>query len=82
MNTAAVEAQVKAALREVVRGFDPEKLDPERNFRDQFDFDSVDFLNFALVLQKKLGASIRETDYPRLSSLRGCLAHFGASEPR
>ena len=46
-------------------------LDPSTNFRDQLDFDSLDFLNFALALEKRFGLKIPEGEYPRLSSLDG-----------
>ena len=54
-------------------------LQAHLTFRDQFEFDSVDFLNFILHLEKQTGARISEIDYPRLSSLKGCRAYFRAS---
>ena len=39
---------------------DLENLDPTVQFRDQFDFDSVDFMNFAVALQKELQVEIPE----------------------
>jgi acyl carrier protein len=45
-------------------------------FRNQFEFDSVDFLNFVLKLEKATGARIPELDYPELASLEGCRAYL------
>jgi acyl carrier protein len=45
-------------------------------FRSQFEFDSVDFLNFVLKLETATGARISELDYPKLSSLDGCRAYL------
>lgn len=45
-------------------------------FREQFEFDSVDFLNFILKLEKEAGVKISELDYPTLSSLHGCRAYL------
>lgn len=56
-------------------------LDPSTNFRDQLDFDSLDFLNFALALEKRFGLKIPEGEYPRLSSLDGCLAYLRSRSP-
>ena len=42
---------------------DIENLDPAVRFRDQFDFDSVDFMNFAVALQEQLKVEIPEEDY-------------------
>jgi acyl carrier protein len=49
-------------------------------FRDQFDFDSIDYLNFILKLEKETGARISELDYPRLASLQGCRSYFKDSQ--
>jgi acyl carrier protein len=76
MSDDSLRAQVLEALAEVAPEADPETLDPARSFRDQLDFDSVDFLNFALALEKRLQVRIPETDYPRLSSLDGCIAYL------
>ena len=52
------------------------EIRPEVNFREQFDFDSLDFLNFATGLRERLGVEIPEVDYPKLSSLDGCVAYL------
>jgi acyl carrier protein len=65
------------ALGEAAPDVDTTALDPEKNFRDQFDFDSVDFLAFALALEKRFDRKIPELDYPKLSSLAGCRAYLG-----
>ena len=52
-------------------------LEPHRPFRDQFEFDSVDFLSFILQLEKETGTEVSELDYPKLSSLDGCRAYLG-----
>ncbi|MBI1209014.1 MAG: acyl carrier protein [Azospirillum sp.] len=53
---------------------DPAMVDPEVSFRDQFEFDSVDFLNFVLAIEDELGRRIPEVEYPKLSTLEGCVA--------
>jgi len=57
---------------------DPGALDPDVAFRDQFEIDSVDFLSFVLALEKRLDRRIPETDFPKLSSLKGCLDYLAA----
>ena len=69
--------KVLAVLATVAPELDAAALDPAVNFRDQMDFDSMDFLNFAIGLHKAFGVDIPETDYPKLFSLAGCLAYFG-----
>jgi len=53
-----------------------EEIEPVLNFRDQFDFDSIDFLNFAISVHEKLKIDIPEVDYPKMSSLAGCITYI------
>jgi acyl carrier protein len=52
------------------------EIQPCRRLRDQFQFDSVDFLNFALALEKELSIRIPESDYPMLGTLDGCIEYL------
>jgi acyl carrier protein len=51
---------------------------PGIDFRDQFDFDSMDTLNFAIALHKELGVEVPESDYSQLASLEKCVAYLEA----
>ncbi|WP_319409205.1 acyl carrier protein [uncultured Desulfosarcina sp.] len=66
-------------LRQIAPEAPLDSLESHRLFRDQFEFDSVDFLNFILKLEKETGGRISELDYPRLSSLHGCRTYLGDS---
>jgi len=63
---------IHATLRRVVP-VAPTELDPQAPFRDQFEMDSLDFLNFVLALEKEHGVKIPEARYPRCASLGGAL---------
>lgn len=65
-------------LRHVAPEVNIATLDPDRSFRDQTGLDSIDFLNFVVGLEERFGLRISETDYPELSSLRGCLRYIAA----
>lgn len=65
-------------LLSVAPNVELETLDPEISFRDQFEFDSVDFLNFVLALEKRLAIRIPEVDCPKLASMKGCLDYLQA----
>jgi len=58
---------------EAAPGAVPNGLDPNIPFRDQFDFDSVDFVNFVFALERVLGIDVNELDCPHLSTLEGCV---------
>jgi acyl carrier protein len=78
MSQDPLKRTVIEALTGVAPEIDPGSLDPDVNFRDQFELDSVDYLNFVLDLEKRLGIHVPELDYPRLSCLSGCLSYLGA----
>lgn len=76
MDEQSLRQHIVDALIHVAPEVDPNTLNPASNFRDQFEMDSVDFLGFVLDLEKRLGRRIPELDYPKLSSLQGCLAYL------
>ena len=79
MNREEIKTTALDVLMEIAPEVEAERLEPGVSFRDQFEFDSVDYLNFVLTLEKHLGIKIPEIDYPLLSSLDGCLSYL---EPR
>ena len=76
-----LKRHVLDALVEIAPELNVAALDPTVSFRDQVEIDSVDFLNFVLSLEKKLGVNIPEGDYPKLSSLHGCISYLGGGPP-
>lgn len=79
MNKAELEQTVRTTLTEVAPEVDPGSVDPDKSFRDQFDFDSMDYLALMMSLNEKLGIHIPEIDYPKLSSLSGCVQYLEQS---
>lgn len=63
-------------LKKVAPEIDTDAIEPGTRFRDQFDFDSVDFLNFITSLQKEANLVIPENDAPSLSSLEGAVKYL------
>ncbi len=74
--TEQIKKTVLKVLAETAPEMEPNRLDPDKAFRDQWDFDSVDHLNFILGLQKEWDIIIPEMDYPRCSNLNGCAAYL------
>jgi len=76
------EEKIDRIVLELLAQIAPEapldRLDARLPFRDQFAFDSVDFLNFMLKLEEKTGVRISELDYPALASLAGCRVYLAA----
>ena len=73
-----INALVLDVLQQVAPDIEANVLDPALNFRDQFEFDSIDYLNFILTLEKRYGIKIPEGDYPKLSGLNACVSYLQA----
>jgi acyl carrier protein len=69
---------VRGALSSVAPEVEGQPFDPEVDFRDQMDLDSMDFLNFVIALHEASGVDVPEKDYPQLASLNGCIEYLAA----
>ncbi len=67
---------IENALVSVAPDIEGEEIDPAIPFRDQFEIDSMDFLNFIIALHKTTGIDIPEADYPLLSSVDDAKAYL------
>lgn len=76
MNHANLERKVREALYAVAPDLEGEPLDPQRRYRDQFEFDSMDFLHFVTELHRLTGAEIPESDYPKVETLAGAVEYL------
>lgn len=76
------EDEIRARALKVLTTVAPDvvaaEVKPDVRFRDQFDFDSMDFLNFAIGLHKDFAIDIPEADYPKLQTLAGAVAYVAA----
>ena len=84
MTTDAVTTRVLEALVRVAPEIDPATVRPDASIRDEYDLDSMDFLNFVIGLHEAFGVDIPEADYPALATVAGCVGYLrahGAGEP-
>lgn len=74
--------ELKQAILRILGKIAPEAdmnaIEPGLNLRDQLDIDSMDFLNFIIGLHKTLGVDIPEVDYPKLTTLNGCIEYLSS----
>ena len=70
MDMQDIQAKLLALLTEIAPDVEPAAVDPARNFRDQFDFDSMDTLHFAAAVSATFAIEVAESDYQQLASLR------------
>jgi acyl carrier protein len=73
-----IRATVLRVLGEIAPEADLERIRPAVGFRDQLDLDSMDFLNFVIGLHHAFGVDIPESDYPKVATLEGCVAHLAS----
>jgi acyl carrier protein len=75
MTTPDVQQRVLQTFLDIAPDVDPAALDRAEAFRDQFDFDSMDTLNFAIALHQAFGIDVPETEYRELASLNKAVAY-------
>ena len=76
MTGAEIRAAVVAALTDVAPEIDPGGLQPDEPFRDTYDLDSMDFLNFVIGVHTRLGVNVPESDYGKMATLNGAVAYL------
>ena len=82
MTKAELKETVLQTLSMIAPEADLAQLKPLVNLRDQLDIDSMDFLNFIIALDHKLGLAVPEADYAKLASLDGCVEYLWARQSR
>jgi acyl carrier protein len=76
MNRQQLAARVLELVTGIAPDVEPASVIPGIDFRDQFDFDSMDTLNFAIALHRDLGVEVPESDYSQLASVDKCVAYL------
>jgi acyl carrier protein len=71
-----IRAAVLQALTSVAPEIDPQSLEPDRAFRQAFDLDSMDILNFMIALHGRVGVDVPESDYVKLATLNGAVDYL------
>ena len=82
MDIRDIRTRLLELLTAIAPDIDAAQLNPQRAFRDQFDFDSMDALHFATAVSEAFGIDIPERDYASLASLESAaqfvLSHLPA----
>ncbi len=71
-----VKELVVRELRKIAPEIDLDQIDPATDLREQVDLDSMDMLNLAVAIHEATGVDIPEADYPKMTSLNGCIAYL------
>jgi acyl carrier protein len=76
MTRETIRDTVVNALTSVAPEVNARTLQPDTEFRQDLDLDSMDFLNFVIAIHERLNVDVPETDYSRLASLNGAVDYL------
>ena len=76
MSDDEIKAMVLRELGKIAPEVNLDEIDPALDLRDQVDLDSMDILNLAIAIHQATGIDIPEADYPKMTSLDGCVAYL------
>ena len=71
-----LEKVLTETLGRIAPDIDVAEIDRDGDLREEFDIDSMDFLNLVTALGKRFSLPIPEEDYPRLGSFSAALAYL------
>ena len=73
-------AEIRAAIIEILETIAPDEdlsnLDDAKEFRDQMDLDSMDFLDIVMELRKRYRVQVPEEDYANLVSMQSTVSYL------
>lgn len=72
------ETALREELHKIAPDMEVDDVDPDGDLREEFDIDSMDFLNLVSALSKRLGLSMPEEDYDEMGSYNAMLAYLKA----
>ena len=75
-----LRAIVISVLTDVAPDVAPETIDPDAEFAEQLDIDSMDFLNIVVAIHDRTGIEIPERDYPKLATLSDAVSYLATAQ--
>ena len=78
MTSEDVRGAIVKSLTTVAPEIDVGTLSPDVAFRQEFELDSMDFLNFVIDLHATLGVEIPEADYAKLATLASAVEYLSS----
>ncbi len=77
MTQEEIRDEIVSCLCEVAPEIDPATVKDDVSFRDQFDVDSMDLLNFVIAMHERLHVDIPENEYGRLGTVDLLVEYIG-----
>ncbi len=76
MTQTDIEALLKAELHLIAPDIEIEDVDRDEDLREEFDIDSLDFLNLVTALGKALNTPMPEADYAKMGTFNEIIAYL------
>ena len=76
MTREEVRNSILSIIADIAPDEDLSGIQDEVKLRDQFDLDSMDFLDIVMELRKRFNIEVPEKDYEHLATLAGCITYL------
>ena len=76
MNAAEIREELLDILTDIAPDEDLSNLDDAKNFREQLELDSMDFLDIVMELRKRHRIQVPEADYQQLVSMASTVKYL------
>jgi acyl carrier protein len=76
MSDAEILAIIRDELGRLAPEIDFDAADRDHPIQQEFDIDSMDFLNFVTALHERLGVNVPEADYAQVATIAGAQAYL------
>jgi acyl carrier protein len=76
MSPAEIREEIIDILGDIAPDENLDELVDDKNFRDQLELDSMDFLDIVMELRKRHRVQIAEEDYGHLASMQSTVAYL------
>ncbi len=79
MNSEDAHDLLSRLLRHIAPEVDLADVAPDARLQDEFDLDSMDFLNLVTALHDETGIDVPEREYPHLATIGGFIDYVTAA---
>lgn len=76
MNAEELEAVLAKELRRIAPDVEISDIDRDGDLREEFDIDSMDFLNLVTALSREFEIEMPEADYPRMATFNAMVTYL------
>ena len=79
MKASNIEAILQEELHRIAPDIDIEAIERDEDLREEFDIDSIDFLNLVIAIGKRFKIELPEADYPKMDTYNAMIAYLKES---